>query len=254
MTGYTINPAYRDRENEILALPVRFQEEGKVIYKGRNLIKVMELGGLSINVKSFKRPHIVNRFIYAWFRKPKAERSYLNALRLLGMGVGTPEPIAYLVYKNLKGVNRSYYVSVQQPCDYVLLELLQQRPDHFEELFRAYVRFVYDFHQKGVFFVDLSTGNTLIEVDPSGNHRFYLVDLNRIHFRKRSLSHFEGMRNFCRIDLKQEDIDFVVREYARLTGESVASLEKVLNRYKRLEMFRRWFKDALKVLIFKKKR
>lgn len=81
----------------------------------------MTLDDLQINVKSFKRPHILNRFIYAWFRKSMAERSYGNALRLLGMGIGTPAPIAYLVYKNAKGVNRSYYISIQQPCDYVLL-------------------------------------------------------------------------------------------------------------------------------------
>lgn len=253
MIKYEINPAFSRREAEIRALPVRFEKEGQVIYRGRNLIKIMTLDDLQINVKSFKRPHILNRFIYAWFRKSKAERSYRNALRLLGMGIGTPEPIAYLVYKNAKGVNRSYYISIQQPCDYVLLDLLQQRPSDFEELFRAYVRFVYEFHRKGVYFIDLSTGNTLISRGTAGEHHFYLVDLNRIIFKSRALTPFEGMRNFCRIDLDDCDLDFVIREYARITNVPEEALRRVLFRYKRKETLRRQTKRNLKIFKRKKK-
>lgn len=251
MIKFEINPAYDGLKEEIMALLGRFQQEGKVIYRGRNLIKIMTMGDLQINVKSFKRPHIVNRFIYAWLRKSKAERSYLNALRLLRMGIGTPEPIAYQVYKDARGVNRSYYISVQQPCDYVLLDLLHQRPADFDELLRAYVKFVYDFHRKGVYFIDLSTGNTLITRDSQG-HRFYLVDLNRIHFHNRPLTPFEGIHNFCRIDLEDNDLDFVVREYAAITGVPEADLRKVLFHYKHKEMMRRRTKRWLKV--FKRKR
>lgn len=253
MIKYEINPAYLHLKEDILALPVRFQHEGQVIYRGRNLIKIMTLEGLQINVKSFKRPHILNRFIYAWFRKSKAERSYLNALRLLRMGIGSPEPIAYLVYKDAGGVNRSYYISIQQPCDYVLLDLLEQRPADFEELFRAYVHFVYGFHRKGVYFIDLSTGNTLIERGEGENaHRFYLVDLNRINFGSSPLTSYEGMRNFCRIDLSAGDLDFVIKEYAAVTGEPVKAMKQVLFRYKRKENLRRWMKQRFK--IFKKRR
>lgn len=252
MIKYKINPAFLNRDAEIMALPVRFEQEGQIIYRGRNLIKIMTLGDLRINVKSFKRPHILNRFIYAWFRKSKAERSYINALRLLGMGIGTPKPIAYLVYKDVKGVNKSYYVSIQQPCDYVLLDLLQQRPPDFEELFRAYVRFVYEFHQKGVYFIDLSTGNTLIRRGGDGKPQFYLVDLNRINFKSRPLTPFEGIRNFCRIDLDDSDLDFVIREYAQLTEVPEAALRRVLFRYKRRETLRRQTKRKLKV--FKRKK
>lgn len=247
MIKYEINPKYKEFEKDILSLPKRFEEEGRVIYRGRNLIKVMTLGTLQINVKSFKRPHILNRFIYAWFRKSKAERSYLNGLRLLDMGIGTPEPIAFMVFCDKKGVNRSYYISVQQECDSVLLDLLQQRPADFEELFRAYVQFVYDFHRKGVYFIDLSTGNTLLTRCSAGHHLFYLVDLNRIIFRKEGLSHREGIKNFCRIDLEKTDLEFILREYARLTGEPEPLLRKVLYRYKHKELFRRQFKQWLKL-------
>lgn len=253
MIKYEISPAFRFREAEIMALPVRFEKEGQIIYRGRNLIKIMTLDDLQINVKSFKRPHILNRFIYAWFRKSKAERSYINALRLLDMGIGTPEPIAYLVYKDLKGVSRSYYISVQQPCDYVLLDLLRQRPSDFEELFRAYVHFVYEFHQKGVYFIDLSTGNTLIRRGENGENHFYLVDLNRIIFKSRPLTPFEGMCNFCRIDLDDCDLDFVIREYSLITKVPEDVLRRALFHSKRKETLRRQTKRSLKVFKRKKK-
>lgn len=251
MIKFRLNPAYAALKDEVLALPDRFDREGIWIYGKRNVIKILSLAGKEINVKSFKRPHIINRFIYAWFRKSKAERSYLNGLRLLRMGIGTPEPIAYVVYKDLKGVNKSYYISVQQQCDYVLLDLLKQRPDDFEFLFRSYVRFVYDFHQKGVYFIDLSTGNTLIKRNGESPD-FYLVDLNRIVFNRKPLSAYEGMRNFCRIDLDKEDMDLVIREYALLTGETREKLQEILEQYRKKEMLRRKNKSFWKK--FKRKR
>ena len=253
MLKYEINPIFLDLKDEIFALPSRFEHEGKVIYRGRNLIKVMTLGNLQINVKSFKRPHILNRFVYAWLRKSKAERSYLNAMRLLDMEIGTPEPIAYLVYQGASGVKRSYYISIQQPCDYVLLDLLQQRPPDFDDLFRAYVRFVYDFHQKGVYFVDLSTGNTLLNREQGTDRfRFFLVDLNRINFHSRPLTPHEGVSNFCRIDLESKDLKFIVEEYAQLTGMSVSSLHQTLFRHKQKEEHRRQTKKFFR--LFKKKK
>lgn len=53
---YEINPEYRYLEKEILNIPERFQREGEVIYKGRNLLKVLEVGGIKMCVKSYKKP------------------------------------------------------------------------------------------------------------------------------------------------------------------------------------------------------
>lgn len=248
---YEINPRYIDLKEKILELPERFEKEGEIIYAWRNLIKILELDGLEVNVKSFKIPHLVNRIVYAGLRKTKAERSYRNALRLLSMEIGTPEPIAYIVYQDCKGINRSFYISVQQKCDYVLRDLLEERPVDFNELFRAYVRFVYDFHQKGIYFVDLSTGNTLVTRGVDGKHLFYLVDLNRMTFHKNKLSDFEGMKNFCRIDLNACDLDFIIREYAILCEQAEDVLRQVLENRKKREALRRKTKHTLKA--YKKK-
>jgi hypothetical protein len=43
----------------------------------RNVIKRIEIGGIAMAVKSFKRPNWINRLVYRYWRKSKAHRSYL---------------------------------------------------------------------------------------------------------------------------------------------------------------------------------
>ena len=38
---YQINPKYAYLEKEILSVPIRFDKEGELIYKGRNILKVL---------------------------------------------------------------------------------------------------------------------------------------------------------------------------------------------------------------------
>ena len=51
---FKINPKYKELEKEILQIPSRFDSEQEVLEKDRNVIKVMIVGGMRLNVKSFK--------------------------------------------------------------------------------------------------------------------------------------------------------------------------------------------------------
>ena len=57
-----INPEFESLRKEILALPERFRQEGKMLKKDRNVIKVLEVAGITMNVKSFKQPNFINQF------------------------------------------------------------------------------------------------------------------------------------------------------------------------------------------------
>ena len=76
----------------------------------RNKIKLFELEGKTINIKSFKVPNLINKIAYKYFRKSKARRSFEYATTLLEKGIGTPQPIAYfenfdfIVFKPLKNL------------------------------------------------------------------------------------------------------------------------------------------------------
>ncbi len=226
MIKFAINDKYKYLKEDILSVPLSFDAATEILGNERNVVKIMTIGGIRCNVKKFKRPNIINQFVYAYVRKSKAERSYLNAGFLLNHGILTPEPIAYIVYQNLYGVTDSYFISLQLDFDFEFRALWHDWPDDIEEILKAFTQFTFDFQQKGILFKDHSQGNTLIKRRPIGGYDFYLVDLNRINFRK--LNRKEGILNFSRLALKGKYLDIVAKEYARLTNDDYVSVRDIL--------------------------
>ena len=70
MTHLVVSEEY-DKE-QINALIDSFDNSGESIWKKRNILKVFTLNDEEVIVKSFKIPHLVNRFAYRYLRKSKA--------------------------------------------------------------------------------------------------------------------------------------------------------------------------------------
>lgn len=142
----TISPAYRSRKGMILKILEEFKEEGKTIKDGRNQLKLFPVDGEIVNVKSFKIPNPINKIVYKYFLKSKAQRSFENANYLLERGIGTPAPIAY-VEQSGPLFGRSYYFSQQIPYDLTYRELIHEPnyPDN-EKILRAFTRFTFELH------------------------------------------------------------------------------------------------------------
>ena len=209
-----IHPEFERYKQDILNIPSRFEHEGKTIAKERNVIKILSMGGIDLNVKSFKIPHIINRIAYAYIRPSKAERSYKYANLLLEKGVNTPQPVAYIIRRNLLGINRSYYISRQEKFDFEFRALRTMDQPDLEKILREFTRFTYHFHCQGIYFIDHSPGNTLIRKE--GDHYvFSLVDLNRIKFM--DIDPMTGLHNFYRLNATDDMIDIIADEYALLT-------------------------------------
>lgn len=49
-----VNPKYAHLQKEIEEVPRSFQNEGDVVYDGRNVLKRISLGSIDVVVKSFK--------------------------------------------------------------------------------------------------------------------------------------------------------------------------------------------------------
>lgn len=228
MMDYQINSKYKSLEKAILDIPRRFEEEGEVIENNRNVIKILEIEGVRFNVKSFKRPNIVNQFVYAYIRKGKAQRSFEYANILLEREVETPEPVACIVYRNIWGVTRSFYVSRQEEYDYIFRDLREKRPADMEFLLREFTRFTYHFHSRSIYFIDHSPGNTLIRREGKGV-KFMLVDLNRIKFME--IPPLVGLKNFYRLNATDDMIDIIADEYARLTRSDAGEMTRLLKKW-----------------------
>lgn len=183
----------------------------------RNSIKLFQLDDKIINIKSFKVPNIFNQIAYKFLRKSKAQRSFEYACKLENMSIGTPQPIAYYEFTTPFLFKRSFYISEHLDCDLTYRELTKDFtiPNH-ESILRAFTRFTFELHEKGINFLDHSPGNTLIKLN-HGDYQFYLVDLNRMNFEPMN---FEmRMKNFARLTTHKSMVEVMSDEYAKLYDE-----------------------------------
>ena len=213
--------SFLDNKSKLLNYIENFDSSGLLFGDGkRNKIKLFELEGKTINVKSFKIPNLINKVAYKHFRKSKAKRSFEYATILLEREIGTPQPIAYVENYNWLGLKESYYASEHLVTELTFRELVEMPdyPDH-ENILRQFTKFSYDLHQKGIEFLDHSPGNTLIKKVSEGQYSFYLVDLNRMNFHE-SMDFDLRMKNLSRLTPKKEMIAIMSDEYAKHYSQS----------------------------------
>lgn len=209
-----LSEAYKNSGVEIDQIIQNFDAGGLLEKEERNKIKIFNLNNQKINIKSFQIPNAINKIAYRFFRKSKAERSFEYAQKLISKKIGTPQPIAYAEEISGFGFTKSFYVCEHLDCDLTFRKLTKEPdfPNH-EAILRAFTQFTFKLHEADVEFLDHSPGNTLIKLN-DGDYKFYLVDLNRMNFKK--LTFKERMKNFSRLTSKQEIVEVMANEYAML--------------------------------------
>lgn len=210
-----LNPKEKQFETFIRSVPEIFEKEGKTIYKQRNEIKVFDVNGVSLNVKRFKVPHIINRIAYSFFRLTKAERSYRYALTLEEKGISTPAPVAYILLKNNGLLCYSYYISRQVSHAHTMYEFGKGGITGREYIIKAFARFTADLHEQGIYHKDYSPGNILFNVE-NEQVDFCLVDINRMQFG--NVSYQKGYANFARLWGQKDFFLLLAKEYAHVRG------------------------------------
>jgi len=205
------------KSSEIQLVLSKIHKNGKVEYQGRNTIKSVVVDKEKWNIKIFKTPHIINKFVYRWIRKSKAQRSFEYGQLLLKKGFLTPKPIAYA--ENYRGLNLidSYYISEQLKYDLTFRELINDTnyPDR-TNILNQFTEFTYNLQVSGIHFIDHSPGNTLIINGKNDKYEFYLVDLNRMCFRH--LNYQKRIQNFARMSLTDDMIEIIANKYASISN------------------------------------
>ncbi|WP_299439876.1 lipopolysaccharide kinase InaA family protein [uncultured Aquimarina sp.] len=214
----------------------------------RNVIKIITLNDKKYTIKSFKIPNVINQVAYRFFRKSKAERSFMYANKLLEAGIKTPFPIAFEVRTTPFLFKKSFYVSELVECDLTYRELTTDFgiEDH-EEILRAFTRFTFELHKSGINFLDHSPGNTLIERTEDG-YEFSLVDLNRMEFGEMSFE--TRIKNFARLTIHESMIRVMSNEYAKCTSENESEIFRLMWQYTQEFQNRYHGKRKLKRKIF----
>ena len=225
-----------------------FADSDKVLYRARNLIKVVDYQGQPLVVKAFREPDVLRKPIYSYFRKSKAARSLRNSLELLRRGIAVPRPIGCLLYKKNGLLKNSYFVSHLVHYSFDVKELLfgsikKQRHDLLQKL----GRYTLHLHEAEVLHQDYSSGNILIDTK-SEETNFFLVDLNRMRFGPLNLH--QRMRNFAKLWASDADLRVIVQAYADAAGIDAEQAVALALRYSRQhkkkallsEKFKRFFR------------
>ena len=206
------------QEDAVSAILASIKTQGTIEYQGRNTVKSIRVAKQTWNIKLFKMPHFINKVVYRYVRKSKAQRSFEYAQILLEKGFNTPKPIAFAQRSTVLGVFDSYYISEHLSADFTFREIKDDiNNPEWQTILQQFTEFSYQLHQSGIHFIDHSPGNTLIVKQPDGGYLFYLVDLNRMNFTR--LSYQNCIDNFTRLSLADEALQVIATKYAQLCGK-----------------------------------
>jgi len=188
----------------------KFEETAYGAYKGRNAIKVLSFLGQDIVVKSFRIPHMINKFAYTFLRDSKAKKSYFNSLKIMDF---VPEPLAYAEFFRFGLLYDSYFLCREFKYDFTIREVLlnDDFPDK-EKIFDTFATFTYALHEKGIEHLDYSPGNILIKKDQD-TYIFKTIDVNRMRFLP--LNNQKRLENFAKLWSSDEDLTLIIKSYAQ---------------------------------------
>jgi len=245
--SYVLAPGYEHLDYWMRKLPEYFSEKGESIFKSRNEVKIFNEGELKLNVKSFKVPNWINRFVYVYLRGSKAERSFKYALKFINLNVTTPEPIGFVECLSNGLLFNSYYISLHCSNDYTLREVLNYQVDDREEILRQWIKFTYEkLHLNNIYHLDYSPGNTLIN-KKGEKYEFNIIDLNRMSFM--AIDFEKGLQNFRQLDTDQQTIELIASEYAVLCGKDPETAIEILKKYHQKNVKSRRFRMNFKKMM-----
>lgn len=228
-TKIVINPDYSSLEDFTINVPKTFMNDGHVIQNRRNIIKKYQIGDKQFNVKRFRKPIIINRIAYTFFRKSKAYRAYNNALILIKQGFDTPTPIAFIEEFENGLLSLSYFISTQIIGMDEIREYYSAPVSANKEFFTSFAQYTAKLHDAGILHHDYSPGNILVS-NKEGIYNFCLIDINRMSFQKIGLK--EGCKNFARLFGSDEIYTYLAAEYAKARKFEKKECVKYMLHYK----------------------
>jgi serine/threonine protein kinase len=223
-----LHPKFESLRSFVENLPDTFSTSGEVIYEGRNCLKKFSIHNEEFIVKSFKKPHIINRIAYTFFRKSKAVRSYEHSLELLQAGIATPEPVAYIEIKTGGLLDRSFFIN-RYENSYKHIRNQMTGDDIPDGFIPAFAVFISQMHNNGILHKDLSPGNVLFKKIGS-EFSFMVVDINRMQF-KENLTFDERCENFCRLTRNDDILSAIADAYTDFNNMHTAKTKEAILRY-----------------------
>ena len=202
-----------------------FEAEQNIINQDRNVVKKIDLSNEETVIKSFKIPNSLQGFIYKFFRKSKARRSYEYSKMLNQNGIKTPEPLGFIEVYDRFRLRQSYFISRKLDFDFSLDFATEKKTKEYKTILNSFIDFTYKMHKKNFMHLDYVIWNICIKKIDAG-YDFYLVDLNRLYMGPVNAK--AGIENLSRISKDPEIIKILANEYAKKTYISKLNSQKYL--------------------------
>jgi serine/threonine protein kinase len=211
-----INKKYEEYSDAIRAMLNGERKNEQVFCCNRNTVERFTVDGKEFVVKRYKRPTWLNRFVYTFLRKSKAERSYLYAEQLLAAGFETPAPVAYGARRRFGLFDIGYFVSEYDP--HPSLDIVYAESDEAERkaLHSDFIAFTLRLHAKGIVHHDFNPRNIMVRRDASGYH-FSLIDNNRMSFGRVPDAR-EAMGEFDQLGTDVRGLLQIIPDYVEARG------------------------------------
>ena len=210
-----VDKKYRFLSDVIATLPHLIDEgQGEIVYDGRNRVVHFSFNGLSLMVKRFKRVNVVQKVIYTFFRKTKAERAFLFAEEFAKRGIDTPQRVAYIEEKRVGFFDVGYFVCIEAIGTETSL-LLREVQDYPKNLAEAVAQQIVIMHERGILHGDMNLSNFLCTQDDKGYH-FTMIDINRSRFCDGMPSNEDCLKNMVRLTHRRDLYEDLIRRYALL--------------------------------------
>ncbi len=240
-----IHPKYCTACAFISQIPAIFDTCGETLHAGRNTIKRFTYNSSEWIVKRYKKPNLIQRIAYTFFKKSKAERAYLYAQKLQDKGINTPEGIAYIETKESGFIKDSFFISL--PCNAPAIYPTLGGTENFDtRLADSLAIFFVQMHAKGFLHGDPNLNNILYHKDEKGAFTFSVIDTNRSVF-KASPTKQECLNNLKRITHQRKLLQYITTQYATLRGwnaqESVNAVLKALDKFEKKRRLKRVIKN-----------
>lgn len=198
-----LNPKYKHLKEYIEHIDEHFEHEGHEIHRDRNVIRTLQVDGLTLCVKRYSKASLTDRVaIKLRVRSSRARKAYIRPLLLKERGFDSPEPVAFVRYN--KGIinSVSYFVCLKSKYDHSMCEIQNLPKEKQEEITIAFARYAAHLHKNGFLHRDFSSDNILfgrVEDQFGSRIRFSLIDTNSMRCG-RSVSVKKGCSNFARLE------------------------------------------------------
>lgn len=197
-----LNPKYKHLREYIEHIDDHFEHEGHEIHRDRNVVRTLQVDGLTLCVKRYSKNSLSNRVaIKLRMRSSRARKAYIRPLLLRERGFESPEPVAFVRYNTGIINSVSYFICLKSKYDNSMADIMNLPEELRDEVTKEFARYAAHLHKNGFLHRDFSPDNILfgrVDDKMGSRIRFSLIDTNSMRCG-RSVSVKKGCSNFARL-------------------------------------------------------